>query len=89
MELREQAERCLGTEIFQSEWDDALRKAREKVRRTINAYGDAGGARLKVLYLAEIIAETVKAERLSGFARNMIAFENYERKYGVKKQPLS
>ena len=67
--LRQQAERYLGTGIRQSEWDDAKAYAERKLAYIIERDGDLGGARREPFYLAQLIAETVSARRLSEFTR--------------------
>lgn len=67
--LRQQAERYLGTGIRQSEWDDAKAYAERKLAYIIEREGDLGGARREPFYLAQLIAETVSARRLSEFTR--------------------
>lgn len=66
--LWQQAEGYLGTAIEASERDSAKADAERKLKRIIERFGDDGGARREVCYLAQLIAESVKANRLTQFA---------------------
>lgn len=63
--LRLEAEQYLGTAIEPPEWDKARACAERKLEWIINREGDAGGARRELWYLAQFIAENVRASRLS------------------------
>lgn len=65
--LRQQAEHYLGEPIEPSEWDKAKAYAERKLDGIIKREGDADGARRETWYLAQLIAETVRADRLSTF----------------------
>lgn len=65
--LRQQAEHYLGEPIETSEWDKAKEYAERKLDGIIEREGDGDGARRETWYLAQFIAETVKADRLSAF----------------------
>lgn len=63
--LRLEAERYLGAAIEPPEWDMARAYAERKLEWIIKREGDAGGARRELWYLAQLIAESVRAVRLS------------------------
>lgn len=79
--LRRQAEGYLGTAIEPSEWDKAISYAEHKLAYIIENFGDLGGERRKPYYLAQLIAETVRGNRLSTFLRDL----NELREMGIKK----
>lgn len=88
--LQQQAEHYLGTEIEPSEWDKAKASAERKLDWIINREGDAGGERRKPYYLAQLIAEAVKAGRFTQFTLELCALMKYADDMGVKKeQPVS
>lgn len=63
--LQEQAEYCLGTGIALSEWNAAKAFTERKLAFILQREGDAGGARRETWYLAQLIAETVRANALT------------------------
>ena len=63
--LQQQAEIYLGTDIEPSEWDEAKARAERKLERIIYRYGDADGARRDEDYLAQLVAEAVRDERMT------------------------
>lgn len=65
MELRAQAESHLGEAILSDEWDKAKEDAERKLNHIILHFGGEGGARREPWYLAQLIAEAVKASRLT------------------------
>lgn len=65
--LRRQTEYYLRTEIGASEWSEAKTYAEQKLKRIIDHEGDEGKTRRKTWYLAQLIAETVRANRFSTF----------------------
>lgn len=60
-----EAEHYLGTAIELSERGEARAYAERKLEWIINREGDADGARRELWYLAQLIAESVRASRLS------------------------
>lgn len=58
-------ERYLGEEISPSEFRSAKSFAKRKLDHIIALYGDGAGARLEVWYFAQLIAETIRANRFS------------------------
>lgn len=89
--LRQQAEAYLGTAISPSEWLDARDSAERKLNHIITHYGDAGGERNEPWYLAQLIAEAVRASRLTEYTHRLAELAiPKERQFGVKKgQPTS
>ena len=67
MELRTEAENYLGAIILPEEWDKAKEDAERKLRWITSREGDADGARKETWYLAQLIAEAVRASRLTAY----------------------
>ena len=63
--LRRRAESYLGSSIAPSELEEAKAYAERKLAYIIDREGDANGARRQPDYLAQLIAETVRGNRLS------------------------
>lgn len=63
--LWKEAELCLGSVIEPAEWNRAKGCAERKLGLILERYGDADGARREPWYLAQLIAEAVRGERLS------------------------
>lgn len=61
---RKLVEQRLGFEITDGQYEEALEKARKKLRTTIQRFGDAAGDRRKPAYLAELVAEAIRSELL-------------------------
>ena len=88
--LWEQAERYLGTAIEPSERDSAKASAEQKLKRIISREGSAGGARHEPWYLAQLIAEAVKASRLTKFTLDLCGLLKYANDMGAEKErPVS
>ena len=64
-ELRKLTEEYLGIELPQIVWEAAKGNALQKLIWILSREGDAGGERLKPYYLAQLIAEDVRAQLLS------------------------
>lgn len=81
--MQREAEQYLGALIYPTEWSRAKAYAERKLAFIIEREGDADGARREPWYLAQLIAETVRAERFSEYTRML-----YERKQatGDKKR---
>lgn len=79
--LRQQAEGYLGTAIAPSDWDKAIAYAEHKLAYIIENFGGGDGERRKPYYLAQLIAETVRGDRLSALLRSL----NELREMGTKK----
>ena len=62
--MRQQAERYLGTAIEPQEWLRAENSAWQKRQYIIGRYGDSGGQRREPWYMAQLIAEAVRSDRL-------------------------
>lgn len=65
--LRRQTEYYLRTEIGASEWSEAKTYAEQKLKRIIDHEGDEGKTRRETWYLAQLIAEAIRANRFSTF----------------------
>ncbi len=64
-DLQELTESYVGAAIAPSEWDRAKAYAEHKLAFIIERYGGEDGARQEPWYLAQLIAETVQANRLT------------------------
>lgn len=62
--MQQQAERYLGTAIEPQEWRRACESAERKLQHIIKHYGDSGGQRREPWYMAQLIAEAVRSDRL-------------------------
>ena len=62
--MQQQAERYLGAAIEPQEWRRACESAERKLQYIIDREGDANGERRKPYYLAQLIAEAVRSDRL-------------------------
>lgn len=71
MTLKEEAESYLGMRLSRDEFTAAADRARRKLRRIIDRYGDADGERNKQYYLAQLISEAVREQRLSDYTRTL------------------
>lgn len=67
MGLKEMAESSLGSLIKTEEWETAKQTAEKKLEWIISRYGDSDGVRRELWYLAELIAESIAANRFSRF----------------------
>lgn len=85
--MQAQAEQYLGTAIEPQEWDSAKRQAERKLERTIEREGDLDGARREPWYLAQLIAEVVRAGRFSRFAIALISLDQYAEKQIKRQKP--
>ena len=62
--MQQQAERYLGAEIEPQEWHRACKSAERKLQNILKNYGDSGGQRREPRYMAQLIAEAVRGDRL-------------------------
>lgn len=62
--MQQQAERYLGAAIEPQEWRRACESAERKLQHIIRLYGDSGGQRQEPWYMAQLIAEAVRSDRL-------------------------
>lgn len=77
----------LGGTIEPQEWDNAKEKAERKLKRIISREGDADGARRELWYLAQLIAEEIKAESFSRFTIELANLYRYaDEQMGLKKE---
>lgn len=84
--LLRQAESYLGAGIRPSELEEAKAFAERKLAYIIDREGDAGGARREPWYLAQLIAETVRGNRLSQYLNGLMELSEQGTK---KRQPVS
>lgn len=96
--LRTEVEKYLGdTTIYPLEYDEAKKYALHKLNLIIEREGDAGGERKKIYYLAQLIAETISANRFSvetmkhgNMLREIFEYADKMFAMGIKKEmPVS
>lgn len=63
--MKSQVEEYLGFEISEKQYSRSADRAGKKLTSIIKRFGDANGERRKPYYLAHLISEDVKAEKLS------------------------
>lgn len=85
--LQAQAEQYLGTRIEPQEWNSAKRQAERKLGCTIEREGDSDGARREPWYLAQLIAETVRAGRFSRFTIMLASLNQYAEEQIKRQKP--
>lgn len=86
-DLRTLAEQYLGTPITDREWLKALPQSAVKLGYVIAREGDADGERKKPYYLARLIEEAVRADRLERYLYGMR--NEGERLTQFAEQPIS
>ena len=59
--VRDEACDIIGTELPDEVWDKIFEAAKGKLRHIVELYGDAGGARNAVEYMAQIAVECARA----------------------------
>lgn len=62
--VREEVSDRLGKELGDVTWRDMYGRAKEKLRHIVTHFGDAGGARDTVEYIAQLTIEAMQAEAL-------------------------
>lgn len=62
--MQQQAESYLGAAIEPQEWRKACESAEQKLKHIIKLYGDSEGQRREPWYMAQLIAEAVRSDRL-------------------------
>lgn len=67
MTLKEEAESYLGLRISREEFSAAAARAKRKLAFIIERFGDANGERREQYYLAQLISEAVRENRLSEY----------------------
>lgn len=67
MNFCETVKECSGIEVTQDEIDAYMPEAKEKLERIISREGDAADKRREPRYLAILLADIVRANRLSDF----------------------
>jgi len=81
-ELWLQAEQSLGAEIAPLEWHKARASAQRKLDDLIKRFGDDGGTMREPWYLAQLIAEAVRSDRLSRYCHRLMELREEQ---GTKK----
>lgn len=76
-DLRALSEQYLPGSIERYEYEEAVEQAKRKLARIIEREGDADGERRKPYYLAQLIAEAVRAERFSVFTKELYDLYRY------------
>ena len=76
-EIKELAEKYLGTEISQELFEMELPAAMRKLEWIISREGDADGERTKPYYIAQLVAEIIQSDVLT--IRCMLNFEDKKR----------
>lgn len=89
MELRTLTEKYLGASILPGEWDKAKEDAERKLRWIIGREGDADGARREPWYMAQLIAEAVRASRLTRFTFEVCETIRLAAAMGAKEKPTA
>lgn len=85
--MQQQAERYLGAAIEPQEWRRACESAERKLQHIIRLYGDSGGQRQEPWYMAQLIAEAVRSDRLRQLTADLA--DCYETIGTKKGQPVS
>ena len=78
-ELRQLVMQYEGTPVTPEEWNKARARADRKLAWIVSLYGDDNGQRKSPHYLAQLIAEAVRAERLSRLTRLRYELNEAER----------
>ena len=76
-EIKELAEKYLGTKIGQEVFEAELTQAKHKLDRIIRNEGDANGERKKPYYIAQLVAEIIKSDILT--IKCMVDYEDKKR----------
>lgn len=71
-DIREDVCDILGRELSDATWARAYEEAKKKLRHIIDQYGDADGARSRPEYMAELVAEAVRAEAMAAVYRGKV-----------------
>ena len=85
-QLRSLTERYLGDPVSTPEYKAAKEAAERKLAGIIERFGDENGARREPWYLAQLIAEAVKSNRLTRFTCELAELDRFiEEQIGIKK----
>lgn len=71
--IREEVSFRLGRELPDAFWRDMYGRAKRKLQHIISLYGDEGGARNTVNYIAQLTVEAIRAQALTDYT--MALFE--------------
>lgn len=86
-DLRSLTEKFLGTDLNPREWKEGKEAGERKLKRIIDSYGDEGGARRQPEYLAQLIAEAVRGNRLTAFCLDLAeTYREFDKMIGIKKE---
>lgn len=89
MQLKATAEKYLGDSISTDEWGKAKESAERKLEWIIGREGDADGARREPWYMAQLIAEAVRASRLTRFTFEVCETIRLAAAMGAKEKPTA
>lgn len=85
-EIRLLTEEYLGSTVSTHEYKAARKQAENKLAGIIERFGDENGARREPWYLAQLIAEAVKSNRLTRFTCELAELDRFiEEQIGIKK----
>ena len=92
-ELKMLSEEYLAEPLSDTEYEEAKARAKRKLARIIEREGDGDGERRKPCYLAQLIAEAVRAERFSAFTFELgeifrYAEEEHKRQIQQRKKEM-
>lgn len=92
-ELKTLSEEYLAEPLSDTEYEEAKAQAKRKLARIIEREGDSNGERRKPYYLAQLIAEAVRAERFSAFTLELgelfrYAEEEHKRQIQQRKKEM-
>ena len=65
--IREEAADIIGREMSDDTWAEMYGRAKRKLQHIISLYGDDGGARNTVNYIAQLVAEAVRAQAFTDY----------------------
>lgn len=82
--IRELVKGFTNIEISENEYAQAEKRAKNKLARIIERNGDLNGVRLQPWYLAQLIAEAVRENRLARFT-----VELYKIQKEIKEKPTA
>lgn len=88
-DLKSLSEQYLSSAISQREFEQAEMQAKRKLARIIEREGDTDGERRKPYYLAQLIAEAIRADRFSSFTfelGNLIRYAEEEHRKQIQQR---
>lgn len=69
--IREEVSSRLGREISDATWAEYYGRAKRKLRDLITRFGDEGGARRTIGYIADLVIEAIQAQAFSDWTHAM------------------